>query len=96
MIRTQPGVQVEVEGHMDKPDEQSSYARAAAVGDALMRGGIPQASITARGVGNSHPLVSNSSAVGREQNRRVEITIYGDAIGNMASWDKSYTVAPRQ
>jgi outer membrane protein OmpA-like peptidoglycan-associated protein len=96
IIATEPGVSVEVEGHLDKADEQSSYMRAAAVRDALSRGGIPQASISARGMGNSRPLVSNTSAGGREQNRRVEITISGDAIGSMATWDRSYSVAPRR
>jgi len=95
IVATEPGVSVEVEGHLDKADEQSSYMRAAAVRDALTRGGIPQASILARGIGNSRPLVSNASAGGREQNRRVDITISGDAIGTMAAWDKSYPVAPR-
>jgi outer membrane protein OmpA-like peptidoglycan-associated protein len=96
VIATEPGLSVEVEGHLDRADEQSSYMRAAAVRDALTRGGIPQASISARGMGNSRPLVSNAAAGGRERNRRVEITISGDAIGNMATWDKSYAVAPRQ
>jgi outer membrane protein OmpA-like peptidoglycan-associated protein len=96
IIATEPGLSVEVEGHLDRADEQSSYMRAAAVRDALTRGGIPQASISARGMGNSRPLVSNAAAGGRERNRRVEITISGDAIGSMATWDKSYAVAPRQ
>jgi outer membrane protein OmpA-like peptidoglycan-associated protein len=96
IIATEPGVSVEVDGHLDNADEQSSYMRAAAVRDALTRGGIPQASILARGMGNSRPLASNSSASGREQNRRVEITVSGNAIGSMATWDKSYPVTPRQ
>jgi outer membrane protein OmpA-like peptidoglycan-associated protein len=96
IIAAEPGVSLEVEGHLDKADEQSSYLRAAAVRDALTRAGIPQASISARGMGNSRPLVSNASAGGREQNRRVEITISGNAIGGMATWDRSYSVAPRQ
>ncbi len=95
IIATEPGVSLAVEGHLDKADEQASYVRAAAVRDALTRGGIPQTTISARGLGNSHPLASNSSAGGREQNRRVEITISGDAIGSIATWDKSYPVAPR-
>jgi len=96
ILATEPGVSVEVEGHVDNADEQSSYVRAAAVRDALTRGGIPQASISARGMGNSRPLGSNASTAGRERNRRVEITISGDAIGSMATWDKSYALAPRQ
>ncbi len=44
-------------------------------------------------MGNSHPLGSNATAVDSEQNRRVEIVISGDAIGNLPLWDKSYTLS---
>ena len=78
---------IAVEGSTDafgSPDreQEMSYARAAAVRDALVRGGVRANAITVRGLGSSHPVASNATAAGREQNRRVEITIAGEAIGS--------------
>ncbi len=46
--------------------------------------------MSARGFGDSRPLAAGGSA-----NRRVEIVIYGGAIGSLASWDRAYAIAPR-
>jgi outer membrane protein OmpA-like peptidoglycan-associated protein len=94
-IAAQPGLSVEVDGHSDVGGghgEQVSQVRAASVRDTMLRGGISARAITARGLGNSRPLVSNSGANGREQNRRVEIVVAGDAIGYLAHWDKPYPI----
>ena len=72
--------------------EQISQVRAASVRDTMLRGGISARTIIARGLGNSRPLVSNSGANGREQNRRVEIVVAGDSIGYLAHWDKPYPI----
>jgi len=53
---------------------------------------VPMRSVTALGLGISRPLVSNTSASGREQNRRVEIVVSGEAIGTLANWDRSYPI----
>ena len=47
------------------------------------------------GFGGTRPLVSNASASGREQNRRVEIVISGPSIGGMALWDRTYSLSSR-
>lgn len=99
VLAAHPGLQLQVEGNTDDSgnasrDEELSYARAAAVRDALVNAGIPAGMISAQGFGSSHPLVSNSSAVGREQNRRVEIVIFGDPIGTVPYWDKTYPLIP--
>src|SRR5438034_1288393 len=81
LLPAYPDLSVQVDGHMDAAGshaDQISELRAAAVRDALLRAGASPRSITARGLGNQRPLVSNSSANGRLQNRRVEITISGD------------------
>ncbi|MDN8514343.1 hypothetical protein QZL15_17375, partial [Acinetobacter baumannii] len=38
--------------------------------------GVPSSRIDAQGYGSSNPIADNSTASGREQNRRVEISIY--------------------
>jgi flagellar motor protein MotB len=39
-------------------------------------------SVTAKGFGNTLPVASNGNSAGRQQNRRVELLVSGDAIGN--------------
>ena len=100
-ISARPGLYIVVEGNTDNSggearDEQFSYQRAAAVRDALVQNGVPANSISARGLGSSRPMVSNASASGRAQNRRVEITISGDPIGSVPYWDKTYSVIPQR
>ncbi len=60
---------------------QLSTKRAAAVRDYLISQGVPAANLTAAGLGNANPVASNRTAEGRQQNRRVEMLISGDAIG---------------
>ncbi|SPF35064.1 OmpA/MotB domain protein [Candidatus Sulfopaludibacter sp. SbA4] len=101
IVAAHPGLYVEVDGHTseggsESRDQAFSYERAAAVREALVRSGVPVTAISSRGWGSSRPLVSNSSAAGREQNRRVEITISGDPIGSVASWDKTYPLIPQR
>ncbi|HUI56689.1 MAG TPA: OmpA family protein [Bryobacteraceae bacterium] len=101
ILASHPGLNVEVEGHTDtsgnpSTDDRISSLRAEAVRSALVRGGAPASAVSARGLGGTRPLVSNSSAAGREQNRRVEIAISGEPLGTMALWERSYSVVPRQ
>ncbi len=89
------GLTVEVDGYTDlsSPEHEAIAARRAdQVREALLQwlsGNI----VTARGMGNSHPLGPNATAADRERNRRVEIVISGDAIGTLPLWDKSYTLS---
>ncbi len=101
ILAMHPGLRIEVGGHADNLMGESragnfAYLRAASVRDALIRSGVPAGSIVARGYGSSRPVVSNANAAGRAQNRRVEITIAGDPIGTLASWDRTYSVMPRK
>ena len=97
VVHQHPGLAVLVEGNCDSADQDPiANERAQAVRAALLTSGVPPQWVVARGLGNSRPIVSNATAEGRRQNRRVEITIYGTPIGNMASWDRSYPLAPRQ
>ena len=97
VLASQPNLYIAIEGNSDTAaGERLSEERAMAVRDALLRGGAPSRSMSARGLGNSRPMASNESASGRTQNRRVEITISGDPIGSTPYWERSYSIAPRQ
>jgi outer membrane protein OmpA-like peptidoglycan-associated protein len=94
------GLYAIVEGHTDNNGsvarlEQLSYERAIATRDALIAAGASANYVTARGLGGNRPLVSNASLSGREQNRRVEITISGGPIGVLPYWDKTYPLQRR-
>jgi chemotaxis protein MotB len=54
-----------------------SSRRADTVADALIQLGTPRAIISADGRGDANPIASNSTAEGRAQNRRIEITLVG-------------------
>jgi flagellar motor protein MotB len=98
LVFANPGLNVEVDGFTDSASpeaERFATARAAMVRDALRSVGLASDAVTVRSLGNSRPLGSNATAQGREQNRRVEIVISGAPIGNLASWDKSYSVIPQ-
>ncbi len=95
ILATENGLMVRVEGHSDstgREGEDFSYRRAAAVRSALVRSGVPADWVTAQGYGNSRPLVANTSAGGRMRNRRVEITISGESIGTVPTWDRTYSL----
>lgn len=69
-----------IEGHTDSTgsDELNmrlSRARAESVRSELVTRDIDSSRITVAGLGSSQPVASNSTAAGRQQNRRVEIII---------------------
>jgi outer membrane protein OmpA-like peptidoglycan-associated protein len=81
-----PDLSLEVDGHTDNVgDADSNQAlserRAEAVRGYLVQQGIPTTAIAAFGFGESQPVVSNSIASGRQQNRRVELVVSGESIG---------------
>jgi outer membrane protein OmpA-like peptidoglycan-associated protein len=86
IVLAHPGLHLEVEGHTDSVgsdeyNQQLSEHRADAVRSYLVQQGIPDSAIVARGLGKSNPVASNDTPEGRQQNRRVEMVISGDAIG---------------
>jgi outer membrane protein OmpA-like peptidoglycan-associated protein len=97
IVEAHPGLRIEIEGHADSEAAAASASkRAEEVRAALVSRGLPAGTvISARGWGASRPLVSNASPGGREQNRRVEIVISGEPIGDLASWDHTYSLTAR-
>ena len=53
-----------------------SQARAQAVASYLATKGVSTSRINAQGLGSSNPIADNTTAAGKERNRRVEISIY--------------------
>lgn len=93
IMASHPGLRVDVEGFTDSADREAiSAARAQAVGRLLLSQGIPGDAISARGLGDSRLLVANTSAANRKENRRVEVVISGQPIGNLATWDRTYSL----
>ena len=87
IILAYPSLHVAIEGHTDAVggddyNQSLSERRAETVRDYFVQQGIPGASITAKGFGKTQPIASNDTAEGRQQNRRVELVLSGDAIGN--------------
>jgi OOP family OmpA-OmpF porin len=82
ILRQNPDIQVDIAGHADSrgPDEFNmalSERRAEAVRRYLEQAGIDSSRLSARGYGESQPLESNDTFVGRADNRRVELHAMG-------------------
>jgi len=82
-----PGLNIEVGGYTDNVggdamNQTLSENRASAVRDYLVQQGVATGSVSSKGFGNSLPVASNDNSAGRQQNRRVELLVSGDAIGN--------------
>jgi outer membrane protein OmpA-like peptidoglycan-associated protein len=105
IILAYPSLHVSVEGHTDSVggdeyNQSLSELRAQAVRDYFIQQGIASSSVEAHGYGKTAPIASNDTAEGRQQNRRVELVLSGDAIGNQVDPSSgpatSAAAAPRQ
>ena len=82
-----PGLNIEVGGYTDNVggDDMNmklSENRAGAVRNYLVEQGVATNSVSAKGYGNTLPVASNDNAAGRQENRRVELVVSGEAIGS--------------
>ncbi len=68
----------------DEMNMQLSRRRAETFQQQLMNGGIASERIEVRAWGEANPVADNSTAAGRQQNRRVEV-LFSDASGRIAS-----------
>jgi outer membrane protein OmpA-like peptidoglycan-associated protein len=85
-----PGLNIEVGGYTDNVggdamNQKLSENRASSVRDYLVQQGVATNSVSTKGFGNSSPVASNNNSAGRQQNRRVELLVSGEAIGNPAN-----------
>jgi len=87
ILLSYPGLNIEVGGYTDNVggdamNQTLSENRAGSVRDYLVQQGVATKSVSARGFGNTLPVSSNDNSAGRQQNRRVELLVSGEAIGN--------------
>ncbi|MBL4658511.1 MAG: OmpA family protein, partial [Flavobacteriales bacterium] len=86
LMTNMPNMIVEISGHTDAKGKHDynmklSQGRAQAVVDAIIKRGIDKARMTAKGYGETIPVVDNFDADGKEisknmaKNRRVELTV---------------------
>ena len=86
IVMAYPDLHLQVEGFTDSVggdeyNQRLSEQRAEAVRTFLTAQGVPSGAVEARGFGKSEPIATNSTAAGRQLNRRVELVVSGEAIG---------------
>jgi outer membrane protein OmpA-like peptidoglycan-associated protein len=86
IVLNYPGLKLEAEGHTDNVggeefNRKLSEQRANAVRDYLISQGVAPEKVTAVGKGFSMPVAENTTADGRQKNRRVELIVSGEVIG---------------
>ena len=82
-----PSLNIAVGGYTDNVggddmNQKLSENRAGSVRDYLVQQGVVAGSVSATGFGNSSPVASNDNSAGRQENRRVELVVSGEAIGS--------------
>lgn len=90
ILLSYPGLNIVVGGYTDNVggdamNQTLSENRARSVRDYLVQQGVTPNSVTAVGFGNTSPVATNDDAAGRQQNRRVELLVSGEAIGTTTS-----------
>jgi outer membrane protein OmpA-like peptidoglycan-associated protein len=86
IILAHPGLTLAVEGHTDsvggdEANQKLSEQRADTVRSYLIGQGLSEARISSKGFGKTSPIADNDTATGRQKNRRVEIVVSGEVIG---------------
>jgi len=86
IVLAYPSLMLAVEGNTDSVGTEEfnqtlSEKRADGVRSYLTHQGVPETSTSSAGFGKSHPIASNDTSEGRQQNRRVELIVSGEVIG---------------
>lgn len=79
-----PGSDILIVGHTDQVgssqyNQSLSERRAAAAASYLVSQGVTRSRLDTRGMGETDPVATNETELGRQQNRRVEVAIYASA-----------------
>jgi OmpA-OmpF porin, OOP family len=80
LMLLKPTLKIEIAGHTDSDGDDAanlvlSQQRADAVKQYLIKKGIAASRMTAKGYGELRPVADNTSATGKQQNRRTEIRV---------------------
>lgn len=80
ILKNKPNTSVIILGHTDSDctNEKNlalSVKRAQAVKRVMLKKGIDESRIVARGFGETKPVISNRTSIGRSQNRRAEVIV---------------------
>jgi outer membrane protein OmpA-like peptidoglycan-associated protein len=86
IILSHPGLNLAVEGYTDSTGGDDfnlklSQQRADTVREYLVSQGLADSTVTAKGFGKTDPVADNGTPAGRQKNRRVEIVVSGEIIG---------------
>jgi OmpA-OmpF porin, OOP family len=82
-LNSKPNLVIEIAGHTDnvgspESNMKLSADRANAVRDYLVKHGIAQARVVAKGYGETMPVADNDTPEGRQKNRRTEVRIISE------------------
>jgi outer membrane protein OmpA-like peptidoglycan-associated protein len=82
-----PDLRIRVDGYTDSTgtpeyNRDLSQRRADTVRGYMLKQGIPAEAVVSEGFGQENPVATNGTAAGRQQNRRVEMVVSGQSIGN--------------
>jgi len=80
LLKENKNIKVEISAHTDNVGNYDyninlSQQRAASVVDYLISNGIPKDNLEAKGYGETKPIATNDTEIGKAKNRRVEFTI---------------------
>ena len=80
IMKENPGMSLAIDGHTDwvgsdEYNQKLSDDRAASVMNYIVSKGVDASRITSAGHGETMPIADNKTAAGRQQNRRVEMTL---------------------
>ena len=83
VLQKYPDTNVIVEGHTDASGSDAinqplSERRAQAVANETTAKGVLSSRVTTNGYGSSQPIADNTTAEGKQANRRVEVAIYAN------------------
>ncbi len=86
IVLAYPDLHLQVEGYTDsigsdEYNQELSEKRAATVRDYLVSSGVSINNVVAEGFGKADPVADNSTAAGRKLNRRVDLVVSGEVIG---------------
>ena len=92
VLQKYPDTNVLIEGHTDNTgtdaiNQPLSERRAQAVATSTLAKGVASSRITTNGYGSTQPVADNTTAEGRQANRRVEVAIYANEKMKKAAED---------